>query len=102
MSPLLLECLDAIYRLEREEPPALLASLARQLGLDRAATTERVLALEAQGLVRTDLSGRIALTAGAERVALGLLRKHRLLERFLADQLRLPWARVHEEASRLW
>jgi len=101
MSPPLLECLDALSRLEREKPPARLASLATRLGLDRATAAERVDALEAQGLVRTDPSGRIVLSAAAERIALGLLRKHRLLERFLADRLALPWARVHEEASRL-
>ena len=101
MSPPLLECLDALARLEREKPPARLASLATRLGLDRAATAERIDALEAQGLVRTDPSGRIVLSAAAERIALGLLRKHRLLERFLADRLALPWARVHDEACRL-
>lgn len=101
MSPPLLECLDALSRLEREKPPARLASLATRLGLDRAAAAERIAALEAQGLVSTDPSGRIVLTAEAERIALGLLRKHRLLERFLADRLALPWARVHEEACRL-
>ena len=101
MSPPLLECLDALSRLEREKPPARLASLAKRLGLDRAAAVERVAALEAQGLVHTDPSGRIVLTGEAERIALGLLRKHRLLERFLADRLALPWARVHEEACRL-
>ena len=101
MSPVLLECLDELARLEREKPPARLASLATRLGLDRATMAERVDALEAQGLVRTDRSGRIVLTAEAERIALGLLRKHRLLERFLADRLALPWARVHGEACRL-
>lgn len=101
MSPPLLECLDALSRLEREKPPARLASLATRLGLDRAAAAERVAALEAQGLARTDPSGRIVLSVEAERIALGLLRKHRLLERFLADRLALPWARVHEEACRL-
>ena len=54
MSPPLLECLDALSRLEREKPPARLASLAKRLGLDRAAAVERVAAIEAQGLVHTD------------------------------------------------
>ena len=101
MSPPLLECLDALSRLERETPPARLTSMAKRLGLDHAAAGERIAALEAQGLVHTDPSGRIVLTAEAERIALGLLRKHRLLERFLADRLALPWARVHEDACRL-
>ena len=101
MSPPLLECLDALSRLERETPPASLTSMAKRLGLDHAAAAERVRALEALGLVRADPPGRIVLTAEAARIARGLLRKHRLLEGFLADRLALPWARVHEEACRL-
>ena len=101
LSPPLRECLDAIYRLGREAPPVGLASLARRLGIDAAAAKARVAALEARRLVRVDRAGRIALTAEAERIALGLLRKHRLLERFLTDRLELPWALVHEEARRL-
>ena len=97
----LLECLEAIWRLERERSPAALDALAKRLGSDRASTTERVLALQGRGLVQTDLSGRIRLTADGRRTALGLIRTHRLLERFLADLLKLPWERVHEEACRL-
>src|SRR3972149_2822502 len=102
LSPPLRECLDAIYRLGREAPPVGLASLARRLGVDAAAAEGRGGgAREARRLVRVDRAGRIALTAEAERIALGLLRKHRLLERFLTDRLELPWARVHDEACRL-
>ena len=100
-APFLLECLDAIYRLEQERPPASLSQLARRLGLGRAPAAERILALQGKGLVQAEISGRIRLTAEGERIALGLIRKHRLLERFLADLLKLPWARVHEEACRL-
>jgi len=101
LSPGLLECLDAISRLGREGRPVDLARLGRRLGLDRAATMERVAALEAQSLVRGDHAGRVVLTEDAEPVALGLLRKHRLLERLLTDRLEMPWALVHEEARRL-
>jgi len=101
MSSGLLECLEAIGRLEHERPSTSLESLAKRLGSDRAATTERVLALQGRGLVQIDLSSRIRLTADGRRTALGLIRTHRLLERFLADLLKLPWERVHEEACRL-
>ena len=99
--PLLLKCLEAIYRLEQERPPASLAHLGKRLGLGRAATMARILALQARGLVQTEISGRILLTREGEQIALGLVRKHRLLERFLVDLLKLPWERVHEEACRL-
>ncbi len=95
------ECLDAIYRLGREESPVGVASVAGWLGVDRAATKALVAALEARRLLRVDRAGRIVLAEEAERIALGLLRKHRLLERLLTDRLELPWALVHEEARRL-
>lgn len=101
MSGGLLECLEAIGRLEHERSSTSPESLAKRLGSDRAATTERVLALQGRGLVQTDLSGRIRLTVDGRRAALGLIRTHRLLERFLADLLKLPWERVHAEACRL-
>jgi Fe2+ transport system protein B len=49
---LLLESLDALYRIARERPTATPAQLARRLGIDRTAATERILALQAGGLVR--------------------------------------------------
>jgi DtxR family transcriptional regulator, Mn-dependent transcriptional regulator len=100
-APYLLECVEAIYRLGRERASVALAQLGKRLRLGRAATMERILALQAQGLVRAHDAERITLTPEAERVALGLVRKHRLLERFLVDTLRLPWDQVHEEARRL-
>ena len=97
----LMECLEAAWRLERERPAAGLETLTRRLGIGKAAATEHVLALQGRGLLDTDLSGRIRLTGEGRRIALGLIRKHRLLERFLTDLLKLPWERVHEEACRL-
>ena len=43
----------------------------------------------------------IALTADGEKVALEVLRHHRLLELYLYNQLNLPWDQVHDEAERL-
>ncbi|HET7875039.1 MAG TPA: metal-dependent transcriptional regulator, partial [Methylomirabilota bacterium] len=101
LTPVLLECLDGISRLERDRSPASLAQVAKRLGLDKPLLMERVLGLQGRGLVQTDLSGRVRLTAEGQRVAVGLIRKHRLLERFLTDLLKLPWEQVHEEACRL-
>ena len=41
------------------------------------------------------------LTRSGERVALAVLRHHRLLELYLAEALGMPWDRVHDEAERL-
>jgi DtxR family Mn-dependent transcriptional regulator len=96
----LLESLDAVYRLDREGS-ASIARLAKRLRLQEEAARSRVRDLEGRGLVRAGASDRLVLTAEGERVALGLVRRHRLLERFLTDTLGLPWHRVHEEATRL-
>jgi DtxR family transcriptional regulator, Mn-dependent transcriptional regulator len=101
MTPSLLECLDVIYRLERDRKRPSPARVAKRLGVDRALATRRIRSLARKGLVRVDGPSRLAVTADGERIAVGLVRKHRLLERFLADVLGLGWERVHEEAGRL-
>jgi DtxR family Mn-dependent transcriptional regulator len=96
-----IECLDAVFRLQEGRTPVSLAALARRLGATRSDAARRVQRLERRGLASADAAGRIGLTPEGARAGIGLVRKHRLLERFLADQLGLPWERVHEEATRL-
>ncbi|MBI2525364.1 MAG: metal-dependent transcriptional regulator [Candidatus Rokubacteria bacterium] len=96
----LLESVDAVYRLDREGS-ATIARLAKRLHLEEEAAKSRVVDLEDRGLVSAEGPDRLVLTKEGERVALGLVRRHRLLERFLTDTLGLPWHRVHEEATRL-
>lgn len=97
----LLEALEAVFRLEREGSAPSSAALARRLGLGAAAASERVLALQGLGLLQAAAGDRLTLTPEGERLALRQVRKHRLLERFLTDLLKLSWDRVHEEACRL-
>ncbi|MBI3989724.1 MAG: metal-dependent transcriptional regulator [candidate division NC10 bacterium] len=96
-----LEVLEAIYRLEQEGASVSPARLGKRLGLGEAQTMERVLGLQGMGLVETLISGLVLLTAEGERIAVGLIRKHRLIERFLYDVLGLPWDQVHGEAHSL-
>lgn len=99
--PGLLEGLEAIYRLHGEGAAVTPDALRRRLGLGEATVLERVLALQGRGLVRGEPSGRLELTDEGRRLALGLVRKHRLVERFCVDLLGLPWEQVHDEARRL-
>src|SRR3989338_179528 len=96
-----LECLEAIYRLARDWAAVSLDSLGKRLGLNKAMVTEKVLGLQGMGLVETKPSNRVRLPPEGRRIAVGLVRKHRLLERFLIDVLELSWEEVHGEASRL-
>ena len=57
--------------------------------------------LDERGLVRHVRYKGVALTPEGERVALEVMRHHRLLETYLAEHLGVPWDRVHEEAEAL-
>jgi len=95
------DCLQAVHRLESEGRPVEVAAVADFARID-AATARRVLAdLESRGLVANGQPERVALTAEGERLAAGVLRRHRLSERLFADLLGMPWDRVHDEAMRL-
>ncbi len=74
-------------------------SLAGTLQISRAAALRLIARMEAQGLLQT--RGReLHLTPDGERWAIHVVRAHRLLERYLADEARLPLEKVHREAER--
>ncbi len=96
-----LECLEAIYRLSPDGASVSHGALRRRTKLPVALVSEKVLGLQGMGLVEARTPDRVALTAEGKRIAIGLVRKHRLLERFLVDLLELSWEEVHAEACRL-
>ena len=55
--------------------------------------------MDEMGLVRHEPYRGALLTARGDRVALEVIRHHRLLESYLADVLGMPWDRVHDEAE---
>ena len=55
--------------------------------------------LETGGLVRRSGDHRIELTDHGQRHALGVVRRHRLIEAFLGQVLRVPWDQVHADAE---
>jgi len=74
-------------------------SLAGTLDLPRVKTTGLIASMEAQGLVESRGSD-LHLTAEGERWAMHIVRSHRLWERYLADEARMPLEKVHTEANR--
>jgi DtxR family Mn-dependent transcriptional regulator len=73
--------------------------LAERLGVTAGSVSAMAHKLADAGLVEHIPYRGVALTAKGERVALQVLRRHRLLELFLVDMLGVPWERVHAEAE---
>jgi DtxR family Mn-dependent transcriptional regulator len=91
----------AIYSLEqRGEGGAVTTNaLAERLGVSAASASSMVKKLDGLGLVEHVPYKGVALTERGMKVALEVLRHHRLLERYLAEELGVPWDRVHDEAE---
>jgi DtxR family Mn-dependent transcriptional regulator len=73
--------------------------LAGSLGVTPGTATLMVKTLADSGLVDYEPRSGARLTEQGERLALHVLRRHRLVELFLVDVLKLDWAEVHEEAD---
>ncbi|MEA2321245.1 MAG: DtxR family transcriptional regulator, Mn-dependent transcriptional regulator [Solirubrobacteraceae bacterium] len=90
----------AIFTLQqRGVAPVTTNALADRLGVTAASASGMVKKLDALGLVRHEPYRGVVLTDDGERVALEVLRHHRLLELYLAERLDMPWDRVHDEAE---
>ena len=90
----------AIYGLQHQEGgPVSTSALAERLDVAPSSVTAMLKRLDELGLVRYEPYHGVRLTAAGERVALEVIRHHRLLEAFLADALQMPWDRVHDEAE---
>jgi DtxR family transcriptional regulator, Mn-dependent transcriptional regulator len=73
--------------------------LADRLGVTAGSVSAMLRKLADVGLVEHVPYHGVALTPDGERLALQVLRRHRLLELFLAETLDVPWERVHAEAE---
>lgn len=73
--------------------------IGEHMGVVPSTTTENVQRLVRQGLVTHERYGRVRLTDQGRAVALGMVRRHRLLETYLHEALGFSWDEVHEEAE---
>jgi DtxR family transcriptional regulator, Mn-dependent transcriptional regulator len=89
----------AIYALEDRYGVASTTALAGRLGVSAPAVSAMVKKLDALGYVSHVRYRGVRLTQAGRRVALEVLRHHRLLETFLVEELGVPWDRVHAEAE---
>ena len=93
--------LKALYLLHGDQRPVPTRELAQRLGISSPSVSEMVTRLSAQGLVEHDRYRGQQLTREGRKVALELVRHHRLLEMFLVRVLGYSWDEVHDEAERL-
>ncbi len=90
----------AIFSLEsRGEEPVSTNALAERLGITPGSVSAMLKKLDELGLITHVPYRGVRLTADGRRLALEVIRHHRLLESFLADALGMPWDRVHAEAE---
>jgi DtxR family Mn-dependent transcriptional regulator len=94
--------LREIYKLGVEDGgPVAVTALAKRLEISPASASAMVKKLAALELAVHEPYGGVTLTASGERVALEIIRHHRLLELYLAETLGLHVDDVHDEAERL-
>ncbi len=93
----------AIYALSQRGGGGVVSTnaLAERLSVTPASASAMVKKLAERGLAAHAPYKGVELTEAGERVALEVLRHHRLLELYLAEHLGVPWDRVHDEAEAL-
>jgi DtxR family Mn-dependent transcriptional regulator len=90
----------AVYALEARTGAAVSTNeLAERLGVTPGSVSAMLHKLADVGLIEHEPYRGVRLTAQGRHVALEVLRHHRLLELFLAEELGMPWDRVHAEAE---
>jgi DtxR family Mn-dependent transcriptional regulator len=94
--------LKAIYRLQSEGgTPVSTSAIAEEVEKTAPTVTSMVQKLADRGLLEREKYKGVELTPEGETVALEVVRHHRLLEAYLAEQLDYSWTDVHEEADAL-
>jgi DtxR family transcriptional regulator, Mn-dependent transcriptional regulator len=95
------EYLQTILWLWEAGLPMTGANVARAMQLSAPTVHEMIGRLERDGYITRGSDKALAFTENGREHAEGVVRRHRLIERFLTDVLGIPWDEVHEEAERL-
>src|SRR6201991_854244 len=95
------EYLQTIFWLQEAGLPMTGANVARAMQLSAPTVHEMVGRLERDGYITRASDKSISFTDSGREHAETVVRRHRLIERFLTDGLKIPWDDVHEEAERL-
>src|ERR687896_777649 len=95
------EYLQSMFWLEEAGLPITGANIARAMRLSAPTVHEMIGRLERDGYVTRSDDKSLRFTGDGREHARAIVRRHRLIERFLTDVLGIPWDEVHEEAERL-
>ena len=92
-----------IYLAEQHSDETLvpMGKLAETMGVVPGTATSMIKTLAAASLVEYQPRAGVRLTKGGRKLALHILRRHRLVEMFLVETLGMEWTEVHEEAEAL-
>lgn len=101
ITPAIEDYLKAIYALQQQGGLVTTSLLGEQRGSKPGSVTGMVKKLAEMNLVTHTPYQGVRLTAAGERVALEVIRHHRLLELYLVEALGYSWDEVHEEAEKL-
>lgn len=91
----------AIYEIQHAQGKVTTSALANQLGVAPASVTSMIKKLAELRLVIYEPYQGATLTEAGEKIALEIIRHHRLIELFLAEALGVPWDQVHREAHKI-
>ncbi|HLR77123.1 MAG TPA: metal-dependent transcriptional regulator [Balneolaceae bacterium] len=93
--------LKTIYKLEEEEADTSTSNIAQAMDVSSASATNMVKRLDKMGLVNYESYKGATLTGAGEKIALEVIRHHRLLELYLLEVMGYSWDEVHDEAEKL-
>jgi DtxR family transcriptional regulator, Mn-dependent transcriptional regulator len=98
-TPAVQDYAKAIYALQERDGTVTTAAIAERLDVTPASASSMVRKLTEQGLVEHQPYKGVTLTDCGRKLALEMVRHHRLLETYLSVSLGMPWDRVHAEAE---
>jgi DtxR family Mn-dependent transcriptional regulator len=101
LSPEAEEYIETIYKFQKRGGVAKTKELAQTMHVVPGSITNTIEHLESHGLVTHKPYRGVKLTRQGEKIALDIIRKHRLAERLLTDVLEAEWGSVHEDACKL-
>lgn len=93
------EYCECIFELREDDVEVIQARIAERLRVSRPSVSEMIKRMAEESLIEVT-GGRITLTTAGEELAVRVVRRHRIAERFMTDVLGLSWSLAHREAGR--